>query len=153
MLIKQEMMGGALASPGPCKSFAHRCRQITTPASHYSFLQARYSSWRPTNSVKALKAILRGSETVTCTRTANNMKHRLIHADVLVLWPLRSTASIHTEYRATVQHSCCWGQSPASSTDQRRSLSLYTYVSFCNCTVLLFFLCFYVLHFCVIINI
>ena len=29
-----------------------------------------------------------------------NMKHGLIHADVLVLWPLRSTASIHTEYPA-----------------------------------------------------
>ena len=39
-----------------CKS-APRSRQITTPALHYSsFLQAGCPSWRPTNSVKALKA-------------------------------------------------------------------------------------------------
>jgi len=39
-----------------CKS-ASRSRQITTPVPHdSSFLQAGYSSCRPTNSVKALKA-------------------------------------------------------------------------------------------------
>jgi len=40
-----------------CKQSAPHSRQITTPTPHYSiFLQARRSSWRPTNSVKALKA-------------------------------------------------------------------------------------------------
>ena len=33
-----------------------RCRQISTPTPHHSILQAGCSSWRPTNSVKALKA-------------------------------------------------------------------------------------------------
>jgi len=38
-----------------CKS-APRFRQITVPALHYSFLQAGCPSYRPTYSVKALKA-------------------------------------------------------------------------------------------------
>jgi len=46
----------AVASTGPCKSFAPRSRQITSHASTSSlnFLQAGCSSWRPTNSIKAL---------------------------------------------------------------------------------------------------
>jgi len=42
-----------------CKQSAPRSRQITTPTPHHSFfLQAGCSFWRPTNSVKALKADL-----------------------------------------------------------------------------------------------
>jgi len=40
-----------------CKC-ATRSRQITTPAPHHCFLQAGYPSCHPTNSVKALKALL-----------------------------------------------------------------------------------------------
>jgi len=43
---------------GMCKS-APRSRQITTPTPHHSvFLQAGCPSCRPTNSVKALKALI-----------------------------------------------------------------------------------------------
>jgi len=39
-----------------CRSSAPLCRQITSPAPHYSnFSQAGCSSWRQTNSVKAVK--------------------------------------------------------------------------------------------------
>jgi len=48
---------GSGISGAMCKS-ASRSRQITTPAPHHSsFLQAGCPSCRPTNSVKALKAI------------------------------------------------------------------------------------------------
>ena len=39
-----------------CKQSVRRCKQITTPTPHHSILQAACSSWRPTNSTKALKA-------------------------------------------------------------------------------------------------
>jgi len=39
-----------------CKQSTPCFRQITTPRPHYSILQAGCSSWRPTNSIKALKA-------------------------------------------------------------------------------------------------
>jgi len=32
-------------------------QQITTPAPHHCFLQAGWPSWRPTNSIKVLKAL------------------------------------------------------------------------------------------------
>ena len=47
-----------LTSLPPCRSLARRSRQITTPAPHHWFLQAGCSSWRPTNSVKAMMAIV-----------------------------------------------------------------------------------------------
>ena len=48
-------MSGSGISWAICKS-AHRSRQITTPAPYHSvFLHARCPSWRPTDSVKALK--------------------------------------------------------------------------------------------------
>jgi len=41
------------------ESSAPRSRQIIMPASQHSiFLQAGWSSWRPTNSVKALEAMM-----------------------------------------------------------------------------------------------
>ena len=51
-------MSGSAISWAICKSAPH-CRQITTPAPHHSvFLQAGCPSCRPTNSVKALKAVV-----------------------------------------------------------------------------------------------
>ena len=47
----------AVASAGAYKQFAPRCRQITTPTNHHSFLQAGCSPWHPTNSVKELYLI------------------------------------------------------------------------------------------------
>ena len=50
--------GGSGISWTICKSFAPCSRQITTPGPHHSiFLQAGCPSCRPTNSVKALKAM------------------------------------------------------------------------------------------------
>ena len=58
ILLKQEIVSGSGISWAICKS-ARRSRQITTPAPHYSvFLQARYPSCRPTNSIKALEACI-----------------------------------------------------------------------------------------------
>ena len=56
ILLKQETVSGSGISWAICKS-ASRSRQMTTPAPHYSFLQAGCPSYHPTNSVKALKAI------------------------------------------------------------------------------------------------
>ena len=57
ILLKQETVSGSGIGWTICKS-APRSRQITTPAPHHSsFLQAGCPSCRPTNSVKALKAI------------------------------------------------------------------------------------------------
>ena len=58
ILLKLEIVSGSGISWAICKSAPHS-RQITTPAPHYSvFLQAGCPSCHPTNSVKALKAIL-----------------------------------------------------------------------------------------------
>ena len=57
ILLKQETVSGSGISWDICKS-APRSRQITMPAPHHSvFLQARCPPCRPTNSVKALKAL------------------------------------------------------------------------------------------------
>jgi len=57
ILLEQETVSGSGISWATCKS-APRSRQITTPAPHHSvFLQAGCPSCRPTNSVKALKAV------------------------------------------------------------------------------------------------
>ena len=55
ILLKQETVSGSGISWAMCKSVPHS-RQITMPASHHCFLQARCPSCCPTNSVKALKA-------------------------------------------------------------------------------------------------
>ena len=56
ILLKQETESGSGINWAICKS-APRSRQITTPAPlPCSSLQAGCSSWRPTNSIKALKA-------------------------------------------------------------------------------------------------
>ena len=58
ILLEQEIVSGNGISWAICKSAPHS-RQITTPAPHYSgFLQAGCPSWRPTNSVKALKELM-----------------------------------------------------------------------------------------------
>ena len=57
ILLKQETVSGSGIRWAICKS-ASRSRQRTTPAPHHSvFLQAGCPSCRPTNSVKALKAL------------------------------------------------------------------------------------------------
>ena len=57
ILLTRESVSGSGISWAICKS-APRSRQITTPAPHHSvFWQAGCPSCRPTNSVKALKAI------------------------------------------------------------------------------------------------
>ena len=57
ILLKQEIVRGSGISWAICKS-APRSRQITMPAPHHLvFLQAGCPSCRPTNSVKALKAV------------------------------------------------------------------------------------------------
>jgi len=64
ILLKQETVSGSGVSWASSKS-AYRSRQITTPARHHSvFLQAGCPSCRPTNSVKALKAI--AGDQVSC---------------------------------------------------------------------------------------
>ena len=56
ILLKQETVSSSGISWTICKS-APCSRQITTPAAHHSvFLQVGRPSFRPTNSVKALKA-------------------------------------------------------------------------------------------------
>jgi len=61
ILLKQETVSGSGISWAKCKS-APRSRQITVPAPHHSvFLQAGCPSCRPTNSVKALKALKYGT--------------------------------------------------------------------------------------------
>ena len=62
ILLKQETVSGSGISWAICKS-APCFRQITTPATHHSwFFTGRMPSCHPTNSVKALKAKLQGSE-------------------------------------------------------------------------------------------
>jgi len=57
ILLKQETVSGSGISWAICKSVP-RSIQITTPAPHHSvFLQAGCPSCRPTNSIKALKAV------------------------------------------------------------------------------------------------
>jgi len=59
ILLKQETVSGSGISWVICKS-APCSRQITMPAPHHSvFLQARYPSCHPTNSVKAVEAYLK----------------------------------------------------------------------------------------------
>ena len=58
ILLEQETMVWQWHQLDRMKSSAPHSRQITTPAPHHSILQAGCSSWCPTNSVKALKAIL-----------------------------------------------------------------------------------------------
>jgi len=60
--LKQETVSGSDISWAICK-YAPHSRQITMPAPHHSvFLQAGCPSCRPTNSVKALKAIQKSAK-------------------------------------------------------------------------------------------
>ena len=66
ILLKQETVSGNGISWAICKP-APRSRQITMPAPHRSvFLQAGCPSCRPTNSVKALKAVRKYMRVNTC---------------------------------------------------------------------------------------
>ena len=71
--VKQETVSGSGISWAICKS-APRSRQITMPATHHSvFLQAGCPSCRPTNSVKALKALTGHYTTIHLTNNANSI--------------------------------------------------------------------------------
>jgi len=83
ILLKQETVSGSSISWAICKS-APRSRQITTPAPyHSSFLQARCPSCRPTNSVKALKALSKQAKRIA-------IHHNLVriprHDKLVGLW-------------------------------------------------------------------
>ena len=73
-LLKQETVSGSGISWAICKSAPHS-RQITMPAPHHSsFLQTGCPSCCPTNSVKALKALLclvKSSKLVAVTACGN----------------------------------------------------------------------------------
>ena len=69
ILLKQETVSGSGISWAICKS-APRSRQITMPAPHHSvFLKAGCPSCHPTNSVKALKAIVSSIKHSECRLT------------------------------------------------------------------------------------
>jgi len=61
-LLEQEKVSGGGITWAICKS-APRLRQITMPTPTTQFLQAGCPSCRPTNSVKALKAIMKTKPT------------------------------------------------------------------------------------------
>ena len=72
ILLKQETASGSGVSWAICKS-ANRSRQITMPAPPpLSFLQARCTSCRPTNSLKALKAYTLYRQ---CAKKRSTLKH------------------------------------------------------------------------------
>ena len=79
ILLKQETVSGSGISWAICKS-APRFRQITTPAPHHSvFLQTGCPSCRPTNSIKALKAIKK-TKTKTFWTNANSGINSMYHS-------------------------------------------------------------------------
>jgi len=71
--MMQEMMGKAVASAGPYANNLH-LGPDRQPHQHLitKFLQARCSSWCPTNNVKALKALEMNSNIFSLIRTALN---------------------------------------------------------------------------------
>ena len=74
ILLKQETVSGSGVSWAICKS-APCSRQITTPAPHHSVcLQAGCPSCRPTNSVKALKALYTEGSNLSTTSATNTHK-------------------------------------------------------------------------------
>ena len=83
ILLKQETVSGSSISWAICKS-APRSRQITTPAPyHSSFLQARCPFCRPTNSVKALKALSKQAKHIAIH---HNLVHIPRHDKLVGLW-------------------------------------------------------------------
>ena len=74
ILLKQQTVSGTGISWAICKS-APCSRQITTPAPHHSVcLQAGCPSCRPTNSVKALKALYTEGSNLSTTSATNTHK-------------------------------------------------------------------------------
>ena len=57
-LLKQEIVSGSGICWAICESAPHAYNHANTPP--LSFLQAGCPSWRPTNSVKALKEVIKG---------------------------------------------------------------------------------------------
>ena len=76
ILLKQETVSGSGISWAICKS-APCSRQITTPATHCSvFLQVGCLSCRPTNSVKALKALALKANVDSATDIIDNLMNQ-----------------------------------------------------------------------------
>ena len=74
ILLEQKTVSGSGVSCAICKP-SPLSRQITTPAPHYSsFLQAGCPSCRPTNSVKALKAVV-----VDCSGTSSLQLFHIVY--------------------------------------------------------------------------
>jgi len=62
--MRQELDGSGI-SWTMCKQSASRSRQITKPAPHYSIFAGQMLFLTPTNSVKALKAIIAENDPAT----------------------------------------------------------------------------------------
>ena len=101
--LKQETVSGSGISWAICK-YAPRSRQITMPATHHSvFLQAVCPSCRPTNSVKALKAI--STEVEQClekNKHPQGSRTRRSHLCFILSWFLRDFAPYVCEPLAAI---------------------------------------------------
>jgi len=124
ILLKQETVSGSGISWTICS------RQITTPAPHHSsFLQARCPSCRPTNSVKAPKALQYNNSVnlpyvVDADLAAELAEHLILDAVHLLLQLLQS--------RSTLRHPRVDSFNPRLSTHKHRFSSLL----FCTLAVL-----------------
>jgi len=84
-LLEQEIVSGSGICWAICKSAPHADNHVNIPP--LSFLQAGCPSWRPTNSVKALKA------TVTCFNHYSIGMYSTVHLSVTLQSKFWSTAS------------------------------------------------------------
>jgi len=104
ILLKQETVSGSGISWAICKS-APRSRQITMPTSHHSsFLQAGCPSCRPTNSVKALKAL------TAQNKIRSGVPHSLndyIPAGMVVVWPMVLSTWLELRWETVCRHVAC----------------------------------------------
>ena len=100
IFVKQETVSGSGISWAMCKS-APCSRQITMPAPHHSvFLEAGCPSCRPTNSVKALKCIIRWNDTRwPCIISSNDTRSTVTRwsfdtdqRHVMAFWPISEAA-------------------------------------------------------------
>jgi len=87
-------MGGSGINWTICRSFAPFSRQITMPTPHHSnFLQAGCSSWCPTNSVKALKAIA----SIVCWLIGCEVGYRNLNSVSQILNVLQCSPAVHVD--------------------------------------------------------
>ena len=131
--MRQEMMGSSKCSGISwtiCKQSVPRSRQTITPTLHHRFLQARSSSWHPTNSDRALKvwtickqSVPRSRQTITPT-----LHHSIFTGQILFLTPNQQWQSTEGAWCSTVvvtswkrwaisqtRHSACESTVPAAT--------------------------------------